>query len=85
MSTLSTRCGMQGILVVTQSDPIAQDAMLELLLPRLSQLYETDKAQPPVKLGTCVSEQVCCYSTFVAAEISVDTHAAQSKGFVSFH
>ncbi len=60
MSALSSKCGMQGILVVTQSDPIAQDAMLELLLPRLSQLFETDKAQPPLKLGTCVSEQVCC-------------------------
>ncbi len=58
---------MQGILVVSQSDPIAQDAMLELLLPRLSQLFENDIAQPPVKLGTCVSEQVCCYSILVAA------------------
>lgn len=67
MCTPSTNIATQGILVVTQSDPLAQDAMLELLLPRLSQLFDTDEAQPPLKLGTCVSEQVCCYSILVAA------------------
>ena len=67
MRASNTDYAMQGILVVTQSDPLAQDAMLELLLPRLSQLFDTDESQPPLKLGTCVSEQVCCYSVLVAA------------------
>ncbi len=58
---------MQGILVVTQSDPMAQDAMLELLLPRLRQLFDADEARPPLKLDTCMSGQVCCFSISGAA------------------
>ena len=57
---------MQGILVVTQSDPMAQDVMLELLLPRLRQLFDADQARPPLKLDACMSGQVCCFGMSVA-------------------
>lgn len=54
---------LQGLTTVTRSDPLAQDAMLEMLLPRLRQFFEADEARPPLKVDACVSAKVrhfCC-------------------------
>ena len=54
---------LQGLTTVTRSDPLAQDAMLEMLLPRLRQFFEADETRPPLKVDACVSAKVrhfCC-------------------------
>lgn len=47
------------MLEVVGADPLAHDALVELLLPRLCHYFEADQTLPPLQIGKCASLQVC--------------------------
>lgn len=47
---------LQGMREVIKCDPLAHDALVELLLPRLCHYYDGDQTASPLALDKCTSQ-----------------------------